>query len=344
MSEIEDLRKQIENIDEKIVYLLSERMKLSSKIGKIKQKNNFPITDEKREESVRLRWLSLSQKYGIPESIVDPLLNLIFSHSKIFQINPSHITKITVIGYGGMARSLISLFKISSQEVIVTGRDMKKAEKLASEFGYAYMEPYKAVEWGEIIIITLPPSGIISDFMKKLFPYFNNKKVMDILSTKHSVFGFLERMSVENNFNYISSHPLFGPYLYPVGEKIAVIPSITSPDLKEILEFWRNCGLFPIQTNLENHEKAMAIVQVLPHFYLMALSKSIDLLAKELDVDFSNFQTTNFRDIYKIIKRVNDLHNVIMEIQELNPYSQKARELGMKELNNLYNEFLGGKK
>ncbi|EWG07803.1 MAG: chorismate mutase/prephenate dehydrogenase [Candidatus Aramenus sulfurataquae] len=344
MKELEELRRQIDSIDEKIVELLAQRMRIVSQVGNVKRRLNQPLTDEKREEQVRLRWMSLAQKNGLPETMVDSLLNLIFLYSKIFEINPSFLKKVVVVGYGGMAKSLVSLFKLSSHEVIVTGRDPYKAEKLAKEFGYAYMDPAQASRWGEFVILALPPSGVLSDFVKGVFPHFSGKVVMDISSSKQAVYGYLEKASSEHGFSYVSVHPLFGPYLYPVGEKIAVIPSKTTKDVDEVIEFWRNCGLVPVKTTLEAHEKAMALVQVLPHFYMLGLSRSLEKLRKEFDVDFTQFETTNFREIYKVVKRVNELKSVILEIQEMNPFSREVRKAGMGELENLFHELDGEKK
>ncbi len=344
MKELEELRREIDSIDEKIVELLAQRMKIVAQVGVIKRRLNVPLTDEKREEQVRLRWLSLAQKNGIPEAMVESLLNSIFLYSKIFEINPSFLRKVVVVGYGGMARSLVSLFKLSSQEVVITGRDSQKAEKLAREFGYAFMAPHQASRWGDFVILALPPSGLLSDFVKGILPHLSGKVVMDISSSKQAVFSYLEKASEEYNFRFVSVHPLFGPYLYPVGERIAVIPSKTSGDIEEVVEFWKNCGLVPVKTTLEAHEKAMALVQVLPHFYMLGLIRSVEKLKKEFDVDFTQFETTNFREIYKVMKRVNELKGVILEIQELNPFSREARRAGVEELEKLFHELDGEKK
>ena len=49
---LENLRQQIHEIDEKLVYLLCKRLQLVHKIGKVKVKHGLPIIDESREEEV----------------------------------------------------------------------------------------------------------------------------------------------------------------------------------------------------------------------------------------------------------------------------------------------------
>ncbi|PVU76349.1 chorismate mutase [Acidianus hospitalis] len=344
MSELEDLRKEIEEIDENIIKLLSKRFQISQQIGKIKKEKGIPITDENRESKVKEKWITLARKYGIPESFVESFLAMIFSYSKLYQVNPKSKRRIVIIGYGGMARSLSSLFKISGQEVVITGRDLKKAEALSSEFNFVTMSVDSALKWGEIIISTLPPSAYFSDFMSEMYKKMKAKIFMDITSSKAKIFKELEDKSIKYNFMYLSIHPLFGPYLYPVGEKVVLIPSKTSASIvRDIYEFFIDNGLVPLISSLEDHEKAMSVVQVLPHFYLLALSSSIQELSKELGIDFKKFETTNFREVYKIINRINEIKKVILEIQENNPYADKAREFGVRELNNLYTQLMGKK-
>lgn len=47
---LEDYRKDIDNIDQKIVSLLDERLNTCKEIGKYKKENNLPVLDSKREE------------------------------------------------------------------------------------------------------------------------------------------------------------------------------------------------------------------------------------------------------------------------------------------------------
>ncbi len=49
MSNIEDYRKNIDNIDKEIVEKLEERMRVAENIAKFKQDNNLPVIDIIRE-------------------------------------------------------------------------------------------------------------------------------------------------------------------------------------------------------------------------------------------------------------------------------------------------------
>ena len=52
MIELNLLRKKIDEIDDKLLILLKERLEVSKKIGEIKKKNNMPIYDPVREQEI----------------------------------------------------------------------------------------------------------------------------------------------------------------------------------------------------------------------------------------------------------------------------------------------------
>ena len=59
MEELEILRKQIDETDEKLVKLFERRMELAIKIGAIKEEKGLQILNSKREEEVIKRNISL---------------------------------------------------------------------------------------------------------------------------------------------------------------------------------------------------------------------------------------------------------------------------------------------
>ncbi len=52
MEKLYELRKRIDEIDEQIIELLEERVRIAKEIGEIKRELNLPIRDEEREEEV----------------------------------------------------------------------------------------------------------------------------------------------------------------------------------------------------------------------------------------------------------------------------------------------------
>ncbi|MDY6792453.1 MAG: prephenate dehydratase [Thermodesulfobacteriota bacterium] len=60
-SHINELRKSIDEIDEKILDLINQRLLLGKEIGAIKRKNNEPVTDKAREMAIITRLKEINQ-------------------------------------------------------------------------------------------------------------------------------------------------------------------------------------------------------------------------------------------------------------------------------------------
>ncbi|NPB07703.1 MAG: prephenate dehydratase [Aquificae bacterium] len=65
MKELEELRREIDHIDEEILRLLNERAKLAKKIGEIKKEKGLPVHVPERERAIFEKLLKLNQeRYG----------------------------------------------------------------------------------------------------------------------------------------------------------------------------------------------------------------------------------------------------------------------------------------
>ena len=79
---MESIRKDIEDIDIKILELLNERFKKAELVAKYKKNNNLPILDESREKMLLDK---LREKNIINPNYIFPIWNEIFNISKMIQ-------------------------------------------------------------------------------------------------------------------------------------------------------------------------------------------------------------------------------------------------------------------
>jgi len=82
--DLEDLRKRIDRIDQRILELLNERMVASTEIGGIKASQNQDVVDLGREESILQRLISLNSG-PLPEKTLRAVYREIFSGSRALQ-------------------------------------------------------------------------------------------------------------------------------------------------------------------------------------------------------------------------------------------------------------------
>jgi len=72
-NDIATLRAKIDEIDDQILFALSERVKVCKAIGLAKNKQKKPIRDESRENELYLRVKEKSQKLGLNETQIELL-------------------------------------------------------------------------------------------------------------------------------------------------------------------------------------------------------------------------------------------------------------------------------
>jgi chorismate mutase len=71
MSEIQQLRKQVDNVDDRILKALSERVKICKAIGEGKKKQGLPVKDSDRENAVYRRVKEKAAKLGLDSMQVE---------------------------------------------------------------------------------------------------------------------------------------------------------------------------------------------------------------------------------------------------------------------------------
>ena len=80
--ELEEIRKEIDKIDNEILSLLAKRKALAKEIALIKKSKNMPVLDEKREAELIKRLKKKSKELGLNEDLVVSLYNYILENSK----------------------------------------------------------------------------------------------------------------------------------------------------------------------------------------------------------------------------------------------------------------------
>lgn len=90
MNKLYNLREQINVIDNKIILLLVQRMKVVRKIGELKKKQNLPFFDAKRKQKMIELNLLVGQSLKLPSDFIKKLFTLIHNYSLKIQQEISH--------------------------------------------------------------------------------------------------------------------------------------------------------------------------------------------------------------------------------------------------------------
>ena len=84
-NDINEIRKEIDKIDESIVSLLGERQDLVKKIGKIKKSLNLASENKAREKKILDRLKQRARKLNLDETFIGKVYEIILNNSKKVQ-------------------------------------------------------------------------------------------------------------------------------------------------------------------------------------------------------------------------------------------------------------------
>lgn len=73
MDELQNLRKQIDAVDEKLVALLAKRFELTEQVGILKRSSSAPAQDRAREAAQFKKLKELAKEANLSTSVVEPI-------------------------------------------------------------------------------------------------------------------------------------------------------------------------------------------------------------------------------------------------------------------------------
>jgi chorismate mutase / prephenate dehydratase len=128
---LDNLRKQIDELDDRIIKLIAERLAVTRHIGKEKTETGRPIEDKVREQAVLERVRSLARTEGLNPEEVEKIYQRIFSASK-------EVQSATVAFQGEVG----AYSEEAAYQFFGTGARLKPCESLE--------EAFQTVEKGEV--------------------------------------------------------------------------------------------------------------------------------------------------------------------------------------------------
>lgn len=97
MHTLEELRRQIDEIDNELLAMLAKRQNVVKQVGEYKAKHKIEVLDAKREEYLRGFHQQLSARYNLSFSFIKELFALIMEESKRTQRDDKSVDKSAVV-------------------------------------------------------------------------------------------------------------------------------------------------------------------------------------------------------------------------------------------------------
>ena len=269
------LRAEIDEIDHKILTLLSQRNEVVERVAEVKKRTGFGIRDFVREASLLEDRGNRATQVGLRSEVIESLFRVILWASRDKQaslgaempmkMEPKSIAIIG--GNGGMGQLLRSIFEDFGHTVVCADVDTEVSN-------------IQAVQSAEVIAIAVP-IAVTLDVIKEIGPHCSaDSLLIDVTSTKTAP---IEAMLEHFQGSVIGTHPLFGPNVHSLqGQRIAMVNARDLHNWQHWLSsIFKARGLSILTTTAKEHDHTMGIVQVLTHQTTEVLGRTIE----KLDVD-----------------------------------------------------------
>jgi len=198
------------------------------------------------------------------------------------------------------------------------------ARRIAEKIGVKYNSIDNAVKKSDIVMVSVPIGKtyevckVVAKSLKR------NTLLIDVASVKSGIADRLQK-ELPPTVKYVSIHPLFGPNIRSLRNRtVVVIKGRNRRSEQEIAKYFREKGSIVEFLSVEEHDRAMAMLQAVHHFALLSLHEAIQS-RKEWVKNLDKLAPESFKLTWKTIGRISLNLDMVKDIQRYNPYAKEAR-------------------
>lgn len=262
------LRALIDAIDRDVLQLLSRRMALVAEVAEYKRGHGRKIRDFAREREILDDRRRRGERLGLSEGVIESMWRLLLWASREHQAAlraevPPDVEPVTVAivgGKGGMGRAMARLFGDLGHAVMIADVDTE-------------LSPKEAAALADVVVVSVP-IAMTEPVIREVGPHVREDALlMDVTSVKEAP---LAAMLASTRASVVGTHPMFGPNVHSLqGQRVVVCPG-----RGEAWEAWLRRmlsarGLVVTDATAAQHDRAMAVVQVLNHYQTQVLGLTL---------------------------------------------------------------------
>lgn len=273
---LSELRAALDAIDREVLDLLSRRMAVVGEIAGYKRAHAVPIRDLSREREVMSDRGARADALGLPRAVVESMWRLVLLASRDRQAElraevPPDIEPKTIAvvgGEGGMGRALGRLFSDLGHRVLSTD--------VATE-----LRPEEAAARADVVVVSVPIRDTEA-VIRAIGPHVKKDALlMDVTSIKEAP---LRAMLASTEASVVGTHPMFGPGVHTlVGQRVVVCEGRGADWLGWVERTLRARGLVVTRATAAEHDRMMAIVQVLNHYQTQVLGLTLSRMGVPME-------------------------------------------------------------
>jgi chorismate mutase/prephenate dehydrogenase len=315
MTDLEALRNEILAIDGELIRLVSKRVDVATRIGRIKDEEGLPLQNFAVEKNVLEHALTTAQEEGVEEGavrgIVENLVRAALHAQERARVRSSsgQGKSALVVGGAGLMGEWFARF-LNEKGFTVHVIDPRPSPWPAGD--------PEATEY-DVAVVATPPSEL-AGVLAVLVPRLSAKTlVVDIASVKGPAAGTLRSLAADGH-RVASLHPMFGPATELLMNKnVLVLDCGNAEAAQAAARLFEDTTAAVHTMPLGEHDARMAAVLGLAHAVSLVFNQTLTATPFSWG-DLRPFASTTFRkqaDVSREVAQENP--RLYFEIQTLNP-------------------------
>lgn len=306
------LRAMVDVLDRDLLQLVVRRMALVGEIAAYKRQHGLRIRDAQREHEILEDRCRRAEAMGLPRGEMESVFRVLMRASRDHQASlraelPYETASRTVAvigGHGGMGSLMVRLFGDLGHQVIVADVDTP-------------LSAADAASVADVVVVSVPIDAT-EDVVRTVGPRLREDALlMDVTSIKEAP---VAAMLASTRASVVGTHPMFGPNVHSLqGQRVVVCRARGEEWANWVARMLQARGLTVQETTAAQHDRVMAVVQVLTHFQTQVLGLTLARLGTPLDETLRFTSPAYLMELYVTARHFDQSPDLYGPIEMRNP-------------------------
>jgi chorismate mutase / prephenate dehydrogenase len=311
------LREHLDAIDAKILQLLGQRMGVVGDMAAQKREHGVRIRDLSRERAVLADRCAQAVAHGLPPEIIESIFRLVLLASRERQAalgaelpRDAESRAIAIVGgKGAMGSTLAGLFTELGHRVSIADLDTE-------------LTPERAAAEADVVVVSVPIRDT-AEVIRRVGPHVREEGLlMDVTSIKAAP---MRAMLEATRASVVGTHPMFGPGTHTFqGQRVVVCPGRGDAWAQWVKQMLTARGLAVTEATPEEHDRMMAVVQVLNHYQTQVLGLSLSRSGVPLEQSLAFTSPAYLLEAYVTARHFAQSPDLYGAIEMLNPQTAEV--------------------
>jgi chorismate mutase/prephenate dehydrogenase len=275
-------RNRLDQIDQHILDLLSQRKKIIGEVSEEKVHHHLPIFAPKRENEKIEAFRKKAESEGIDAEWAEDFLRMIMASSRESQSSEEFPRatekpkKILIIGAEGR------MGRLYKRIILQSGHQVYGIDK------HNWYELQEVAADLDLAIVSVPINRTV-DVIRRLAPKLKNQTILADFTSKKA--APIAEMKKAHHGPVLGLHPMHGPDVQNISKQLMVVCPVQKPDqCRWFIDQARLWGMRILEADPKKHDHVMHLVQGLRHFVALlhgSFMKTYDLNPQDI-LDYSS--------------------------------------------------------